>query len=208
MLEVLDAAVQRHLKGLRTSLPGTIVAYDAATHRATVRLGVIFPEDQGREVPPLPEVPVMWPGGSSGGLVGSLAAGDGCCVVFFELDPALWLEAGGAQVAPTLRRHGLTPCVIPGLRPDGQALPGASGKTVVYSDNEVLLGDNTATDPVALKTPVEDNLEDLKSALDTFFGVIVPLTTDPVTAGAALTDLQAALALWPADVGATKVKAR
>ncbi len=172
---VLDAAIQYHLRSVHTALPGTITAYDEATQTATVELAVHLETtpDEFAEVAPLIGVPVVWPG--------AWADGDKCLVVFSEEDPSKWWETNGASVEPpaVLTRHGFAgPLCIPIVAEAGDAV-----------------------DFVALASPVEAQLEDLKSAINGW----VPVPND---GGAAL---KTALTAWLASssvVGSVKVKAR
>ena len=61
-------AAQRDLqKRIRTTVPATVVAYDAVTRRAAVQPApsLVTGGREGRALPPIPHVPVMFPGGGA-----------------------------------------------------------------------------------------------------------------------------------------------
>lgn len=199
--EILETAIRAKLKDAHTALPGEIVDYDPATNRATIALGLTH---NGDVVPNLPDVPVLWPGGTKGFMHGELEAEDGVLVVFTEESFGQWDENGGVNDPGLLRRFGLHATAIPGFRREGKGLAGISGVTHLVG-TEVRLGSLDASEFVALAAKVEAKMDAIANALKN--------ALTGASDGGALykTNIIAALAasydLLP-DVAAEKVKAK
>ena len=116
--EVLDGATAAALRGVHTAQLGKLTAYSSAHQTATVQLATHLPTASGEyaAVPPLADVPVLWPG--------AWAAGDRCLVVFLEESAAKWLETGSVEAPDVAMRHGLHPVCIP--------FPSIEGQTVQF----------------------------------------------------------------------------
>lgn len=197
--EVLEGAIRKQLAAVHTSMPGEIVDYDPQTQRATVKLGLTH---NGATVPNLPDVPVLWPGGSEGFMHGELSGGDGVLVMFTEESFGQWDANGGTQDPGLLRRHGLHAAAIPGFRRDGEQYSGETGVTHLVG-TEVRLGSADASQFVALASLVRAELDALKAFIAS------AAATEAGAGGlSGMTALNGLLAGWPTtDVAATKVKA-
>jgi hypothetical protein len=192
-------AVQTQVQArIHTTLPGRVRSYDVAPQTAEVELVVQL---DGEAVPPLAEVPVLWPGGAAGFLHVPLAEGDTVMVLFAEEDFSRWFETGSVSAPAALARHGLHAVAIPGLRRAAAPLAVTTGHVTLAATSALHLGSDTATAAVALNPAVAANYTQLKTALD---GVVAKLNTLDPTATAAW---NAAMAGWPVSAAATKVKA-
>jgi len=105
--EVLDAVLTSRLRSVHTAMVGEIRSYSAANQTAEVTLAVELEATSGvfEALPPLSDVPVLWPG--------AWAAGDSCLVVFCEESFAKWWDTGSVEPPEVLRRHGLHAVCIP-----------------------------------------------------------------------------------------------
>lgn len=201
---------------VHVAYPGTVVSYDSAAQRAVIRIAPSFRRADPNGGPPvlyrapdIPGVPVAFPGGGPDySDTWPLAAGSSGLVVITSRSMDEWLSAGGTTSEPQdPRRHDLTDAVfLPGLRSFAAAevvpAAGLHASARVIRAPLVLLGDNTATDFVALASLVETQLTALKTAI----------TAAPVIAGdggaSFKAALIAALSSWPSTTAATKVKAK
>lgn len=207
--ELLQDAITAELAGrVHVALPARVVSYDQAKQTANVQpiLRGRFRAEDGTvtsyQLPQIVNVPVAFPQGGGFSITWPLAQGDVVQLVINERSLDEWKGANGADVAPAdPRRFDLTDAVaVAGVRsPSGALLEVATGKMVI-AGSEILLGDKTATDWVALSSLVETELNTQRTAVvghghPSPFGPIgVPLTA----------------ATWPVigDVSATKVKAK
>jgi hypothetical protein len=200
--ELLRAVQDNLADRIHTSLPAIVREYDVATQTATVELAVQL---LGQNVPPLPEVPVMWPGGAAGFVHVPLTAGDTVLVVFSENDYSGWWATGSVSAPRVLARHGLHAVAIPGLRRAAAPLSVSSGHVTVGAASEVHLGSDGASDPVALKSLVEGALSDLFDGIITAAAAITAPGGGPAFVTALNT--QKAAFLLALQTGAQKVKA-
>ncbi len=186
---------------IHTSLPAVVQSYDVATQTATVQLAVQL---LGNNVPPLPEVPVCWPGGAAGFLHAPLAVGDSVLVVFTEEDYSGWFDTGSVSAPRVLARHGLHAVAIPGLRRAAAPLAVTGGHVTLGAASELRLGSDAATAAVALATLVATQLQALKTAVDS---AAVSETGAGGTGGVNFLKTALEAASWPGSTAATKVKA-
>jgi hypothetical protein len=198
-LRAVQAQLQEHI---HVSLPGIVTEYDSTTQVATVQLAIQLKGQDGEyeSLPPIAEVPVLWPGAAAGFLHVPLVAGDAVLVVFSEEDYSGWYETGSVSAPVVQARHDLHAVAIPGLRRRGQGFSATGGHVTVASTGNLHLGSDAATAAVALAPAVTSQLADLKTAINGW----VPVPND---GGAAL---KAALSSWLASssaVAATKVRA-
>ena len=214
--EILDV----RLSDVHTALPGKVVRYDATRQVADVQPQVQQAAEApdgsvvGRRYPVLVSVPVAFLAGGGFFLSFPIAEGDTGLLLFNELPIDRWRATGQESAPADVRRHHATSAIfLPGLRPSAakfaetdQANDLVLGKTdgaVLHlkPNGEVHAGAATASSFVALATLVAAELTALKTAIS---GAAV-VTGD---GGAAFkTNLLAALASWPGNVAATKVKA-
>src|SRR4029453_14497985 len=105
--EVLDTVLASRLRSVHTAMVGEIRAYSEGEQTAEVTPAVQLETADGayETLPPLADVPVLWPG--------AWAAGDACLLVFCEESFAKWFDTGSVEPPEVLRRHGLHGVCIP-----------------------------------------------------------------------------------------------
>ncbi len=104
-------AAQRDLqKRIRTVVPGTVVLYEPATRRATIQPApsLITNGREARPLPPLPLVPVMFPGGGGFEIVWPLAPGDRVTLLVFDRSIDRWLRGEPSYKPNSGRMHNLS----------------------------------------------------------------------------------------------------
>jgi hypothetical protein len=193
--EILQSVTAAALKGVHTALPATVKSYDVATQVASVELVIQL---EGQTVPPLSDVPVVWPGGAAGFLHVPLAAGDPVLVVFSEEDFSKYWDTGSISAPASLARHGLHAIAIPGLRRAAAPLAVTAGHVTLGAASELRLGADAASAFVALATLVDARIAALVSYINTH--VHATAGTGPPVPPTVLLGAQA-------TVAATKVKA-
>lgn len=220
-LDALLGLVRSEVGRVQTTFPGVVVSYNRARQTAVVqvvpRLRWRNPETDEvtfEQVPPLPDVPVLFPAGAGVSIVWDLAAGDAVWVVLADRCIGEWKDTGNDDTEPQVpRRWDFSDAVaIPGGQPpsaalSGTALPSASGMLVIKA-GDVRLGSSGAVSAVALAPGVEANLNALLAAIQsaaTAAGATSPTALAAFNAFTAT--LTGALAGWPYSTAATKVKA-
>jgi len=138
-------ALRVALRGLQsrmwTALPAQILSYDAQAQTVTALPTISFQKyDQygngtSIEMPPLPDVPVVFPRGGGYALTFPLEKGDECLLVFASRCIDGWWAQGGVMQAVEPRMHDLS---------DGFALVGPVSQPNVLSD--------VSTDSVQLRS--------------------------------------------------------
>jgi hypothetical protein len=114
--EVFDTILTARLRSVHTAMVGEIRSYSEADQTAEVTAAFQLEADSGEfvELPPLADVPVLWPG--------AWAAGDTCLLVFSEESFSKWWDTGSVEQPEVLRRHGLHAVCIPVVARAGQAV--------------------------------------------------------------------------------------
>ena len=216
--EILEEHFRTSMENVHVSLPGIVQSYDAASQTANVLPAVKRPllASDGsvgdfESHPVVPNVPVAFPRSASFGAHWPLAAGDAVWLVFSELSAAEFLETGNESEPFDVGTHGIGSCIaIPTDPTKSKAFATLKDGVRIGIDNDDAQIDFTsgmiklvpsATDFVALATPTNQPISDLKSAISGW----TPVAND---GGAAL---KAALATFLAtsyDSSATKVKAK
>lgn len=123
--ELTERAIASRLEDLHTAGPGIVVSYDAAKRTAEVQPAWNRPTldtDGGiaeEVLPPLTNVPVMWPRSATFSITSTLVKGDTVLLVFNGRAPTGWRTTGEVATPQDLRIHGLGyPVAIPGYCPD------------------------------------------------------------------------------------------
>lgn len=200
--EVIRGAIERSLDGVHTSIPARVKSYLAPLQQCSVE-----PVIAG--MPPLEDVPVLWPRGGGYFIHLPLAAGDHVLVVFCEQDFSPWRLSGSAMAPALLRRHGLFAYALPGAAPDiapllsptvlaGAAIGQDGGNVVQISQAGVTVGP-----VVGPHLPVVTAFE-LNAIGAALVAAITAAPVVPLDGGASFkAALVAALAAWPSAVGST-----
>lgn len=195
---------------VRVALPAQVLAYDSTKQVVSAQVAVSLRRqdpDTGvlvpYVVPPISNVPVLWPSSSLGSLTFPLAPGDPVVLLIADRSLDEWKSTGAAANVPMdVRRFDFTDALaIPGGRPFTRPLAATavSATGPVLDGADVRLGDGTASDFVALSSLVLGELNKILTLLQTW-------TVSGGDGGAALQ--LAAKSLSIASVAATKVKAK
>lgn len=145
--EVFDALLDARLRAVHTAMMGEMQSYSAGPPpTATVTLAVQLESADGQfeTLPPLADLPVLWPG--------AWTAGDKCLVVFCEESFARWFDTGSVEPPEVLRRHGLHGVVIPLVAPTGADVQFVALANLVVSRLEAMqtaLDTHTHTVPIS-----------------------------------------------------------
>jgi hypothetical protein len=125
--EVLDTVLTSRLLGVHTAMVGEIRSYSEADQTAEVTLAVQLEGAGGdfETLPPLADVPVLWPG--------AWAAGDTCLVCFMEENFSKWWDTRSVEPPEVLRRHGLHAICLPFPAREGDAVDFVALKTPTES---------------------------------------------------------------------------
>lgn len=200
----IQSIVQRIVYGIHTSLPGRVLDYDASKQTATVQpmlkalAGLPSAVKQLVDLPPIPNVPVSWPGGGGHGMHAPLAEGDQVLLVFCEHSIDRWQASNGENPvdAGDYNRGTLAGAVaLPLIRTASQAWDSLSAGSGVRVGS-----DSGSFDAVAKAGLVEAELQAIIDA-------IANATPGVMDGGAALqTAIVAALVGKPGAVGADDVE--
>lgn len=133
LADVIRRAVDERDADLHVSLPGRVEKVVDAD-KGTVDVKPLVSDRVEVEgvvrvisVPVVTNVPLMWPGGSRGGITWDIAVGDTVLLVFSDRSLDRWLAMGGEVDPQDPRRHTLSDAVaIPGLRSFKEAVGGAA----------------------------------------------------------------------------------
>lgn len=129
----LEQAIEAAVSDVNTTVPGTIVSFDASRNRAVVRPSLPKRLADGTELaaPDIHEVPVQWPTASGGVLFTMpIRPGDGVTLHFAQRALDEWLT-GDATAPQDPRRYDLTDAVaVPGLR---AAMPAVDPDNIVLA---------------------------------------------------------------------------
>lgn len=184
-LQILEAAQKRTMNSVHTCLPGVVKSFDATSQTAEIQLAIELPSADGTRhaVPPLLDVPILYPRGGGFAVTLPLESGDGVLVMFSEEDYAKWFTTNSQPVQPTIdRRHGIYPMAIPGafaqdnaltlqqIKSDSVNISHSGGMKLEIKSTGVVLGNDGGGSPeyVALAAQVDTNFATLLNLLQTW----------------------------------------
>jgi phage baseplate assembly protein gpV len=124
--ELVKRTFRELMKGVCTSIPGHILAFDPATQLAQVQIGIIRIDTNGAEFtpPPLITVPVHFCGGVNFSVEYEINPGDEGIIIFSQRCIDGWKNTGGVAKNPIFRFHDLSDAVfLPGIRSQPKVLP-------------------------------------------------------------------------------------
>lgn len=212
LADVIEIALEAHMLGVHTALPGVIKEWDPDTQHASVLPSVqaSVRDLKGRHVfetlPLIYDVPVMFPRTLAGYITFPIQVGDTGLLIFPELDPAQWRysdPSAAPKSAGDQSRHAISGAVfIPGLYQRANRIADYDPENVVVSSQTVVkIGAADASSFVALADKVLTELGNIRTAFNahTHGGV--------TTGGGASTGPVSPMAA-PSSVAATKVKAK
>ena len=100
------AALKKDIfSSLHCALPGFVQEYDPVSQTVSVLPAV---KRKGIALPLLRDVPVFFPGTRDSAITWPVSAGDGCLVVFADMDIDRWFETGDAEEPASARKHDLS----------------------------------------------------------------------------------------------------
>lgn len=129
----------RQMNNLRVASPGIVQSFNAKEQTVTVKISIrekrVKPDgtEVWEDIPPLVDVPVVFPRGGGYVLTFPVQPGDECLVVFGDSCMDAWWQSGGIQNQIDCRRHDLS---------DGYAIlgPWSQPRTIPdYSTSSVQL---------------------------------------------------------------------
>ena len=154
---VLQGAMRAALGNLRQCLPARVDAYDETKRRVTVTPlileGYTDAEGQRRaeQIPPITNVPVIFPGSGKTRLRWPIAVGDTVLLLFASTSLDRWLVRGGTVDPADDRRHDLNDCIaMPGFSDFAHA--GDASVMIEFVGNTVKVGGNS---PLATKADID-----------------------------------------------------
>lgn len=146
-VDVMDAWLASRLRDVHTVLPGIIESYAGHTERkAKVKVQVKFRTKKGEElsVPPIDNVPVIFPSSNKFNLLFPLSKGDGCLIIFAEEGIGEFLAGTSEVSADSLARFSLTDAIcIPGLFAFKQVPGSAPGTIEIDNDGNININNGT-----------------------------------------------------------------
>lgn len=122
--ELMKAGFREMMKGVCTSIPGHILAFDPDSQLAQVQVGVERVDIDGATytVPPIIETPVYMPGGDFC-VEYEINPFDPGCIFFSQRCIDGWVNEGGVAANPIGRFHDMQDAFfLPGFRPRPKAL--------------------------------------------------------------------------------------
>lgn len=175
--ELLERAIASRIADVHVSMPGAVVSYDPATQTATIQPGlrrVVFDEDDApvpEELPPIQNVPVVFPGSAALTLHFVLAAGDTGDIVFSSQSHNEWRASGQVSTPGDLKPHNLGSAKFyPGLRHKKNAAPDTDNSIGVpgglrahFAASSIQIGE-AGTQGVVLETLLKTMLAAILSA--------------------------------------------
>jgi hypothetical protein len=181
--EVIRAGVEQWMETAHTSMPGTVVSYDAARGTAAVQPAFkrrIRATGALVDLPVLPAVPVLALGTAASWIRVPLAAGDTVLLLFAERSLERWMQMGGQVHPEDPRRMDLSDAVaIPGLR-----RPGSQPKALGAPDSlEVVHGRARLELTAGGKVKLGNDFGDLLGILDQVLGHLIALSTTNAVVG-------------------------
>jgi len=219
----IENAIDSAVGEIHTAIPGIIVKYDAEKQTADVQVAIKRLTVDGEKiiVPPIRNVPIVFPRTASTSLTFPLAKDDSVLLIFSERPLDRWRQSGGLVDAGDHRFfHAYSDAfALPGGYPDnaaitfdatterdGVCLQTADAKIVIDSAGKIRIGKRGATpaEPAVLGQVLLTYLDGLHKRLDAILQFLItgpvgignlgaPVPTDP-TLIANLTAEQAALA--------------
>ena len=127
LVDLIKTAIFSALTETHTCMPGIIDSFDASTQTATVLPAIQrLPkkaEDTPANIPPVVQVPVIFPSAGGYSITFPVAHGDEVLLIFSERALDSWQQAGGIRPPASLRHHDYTDAVaIIGLHSNPKAL--------------------------------------------------------------------------------------
>lgn len=199
--EILKTAMEQRLVQLHTSMPGVIAKYDPQKQMADVRPAIKrkYPTGEVVELPLLTNVPVAHPRAGKARIHLPLKEGDSVEICFSERSIENWSAKGGIVDPEDPRKHHLSdayvkPCLYPNKEPFSVTEPEAieivnnTAEVFIKADgsisikaSELLLGDHSLSEFVAIASKVKQEIEALSNYVKTHTHPYVDTPAGPAT---------------------------
>lgn len=200
LTRMVREGVRAALRGVRTGMPAVVVSYNPGTSSKAPTCDVqpVYTEDDGTELPVLPDRPILYPRGSVFAKQWPLSAGNHVWLAFSERSLDSWLAYGDKRPPGSSRQFDWSDAVVwPGFGPHCDPSPpfGASypndlvmghiaddGLRIrITSDKKIWIG-RVAPPPLTGDVELLDIIDRLMTAMKTMtFG---PYPIDPTTLNA------------------------
>lgn len=169
----LAGMIDGKIAGIFTAMPGRVESYNSATQKAVILplVKVAHTDENGarvaREIAPLVDVPIQFPGMGQFRITMPVNSGDIVLLIFASCSLDRWLSSGGVTDPGDDRHHDLSDAIaIPGLYSFNRLPTDASQAAMVLHGEEIRLGSSSATDGVAMKSDLDALKSFLTSAPD------------------------------------------
>lgn len=163
--DIFSKYVETALKNVHTCLPGRIESYTKSQRKAKVKVLIRYRTDLETEIeiPPIDNVPVIFPSGKNFTLEWPLEKNDGCLVLFSEEGIGNFLNSTNQEVDPdSYARFQLTDAIcLPGLF-SFKGVPNSKATIEIDSSGNININNGTKGavregDSVITKFSVLDN---------------------------------------------------
>lgn len=204
---VLQRAIERALREVRTCEPGIVNAYDPSSCTVDVQplLMRTRPLEDGTTLtvraPVVNACPVIFVGGGGSRLTFPIKAGDTCLLLIGARSFARWKLIGGEVDPKDNRHHHISDSIaIVGLSDIAHASPAHASATVLEA-SDLRLGSQSASDAALKANTFLNALTTLLTALGTFAGTCttVPSGTS-IALGTAITNFEAAYSSFKSTI--------
>lgn len=141
---------------IRVAMPGIIQSFDPDAMTCTVQVALRGDAgDESVELPPLVDVPVIFPRGGGCTLTFPVKAGDECLLIFADRCIDFWWQAGGVQETVSPRQHDLSDAfAIVGPQSQAHKISGISTSAAqLRTDDGSAFVEVAAGHDVTVKTP-------------------------------------------------------
>jgi hypothetical protein len=165
LLDDFELWLQSRMEQVNTLIPGKVQSYSAST-----RLAVVKPSVKSRtmhadvfDIPPIADVPVIWPSCGDFTLEGTLKQGDGVLLLFAQSGIGNWQQGTTDAAAEDQTRFSLQDAIaIPGLW-QPRNVPKHKGRTAAWGlrSESVSIGGTKGG-----KVVVENGTQDLRDVLE------------------------------------------
>lgn len=165
LMEDLELWLQNRLEQVNTLIPGKVQSYDATTRMAVVKPSVKFRTMHADvfDIPPIADVPVIWPGCSSFSEEGELQYGDGVLLLFAQQGIGNWQRGTTDVDVEDQTRFSLQDAVaIPGLW-QTRLVPKHKGRSAHWGMRSESLSIGGTKDGKAV---VENDTTDLRAEIE------------------------------------------
>lgn len=145
---LLEQSFAQQMRGLNFAKIGKVVAYDAASQRASVQpvLARALSTGTSEQYPVIEDVPVMWPRAGGASITFPVKPGDGCLLLFTDSSLDAWKQSGDTGAAGDNRQHALSDAVaIMGVVSFGDGGGSPDSAEITMGETVITLASGAAT---------------------------------------------------------------